>query len=93
MFYLPNATILLRHGLSTKIKWDASSRWSFHPNSTRGSEETTINGNMHPVLLFDENIFENPPKKIKEAKENRQPDGPIELTCTKMFPKRLIKVF
>ena len=49
--------------------------------------------NSITVLLFHENIFENPPKKIKEAKENRQPDGPIELTCTKMFPKRLIKVF
>ena len=92
MFYLPNATILLRHGLSTDIKWGASSRWSFHPNFTWGSEET-INGNTHPISLFDENIFENPSKKIKEAKENRQPDGPIELTCTKMFPKRLIKVF
>jgi len=32
-------------------------------------------------------------KKIKEAKEKRQSNGPIELTCTKMFPKRLIKVF
>ena len=93
MFYLPNATILQRHGLSTNIKWGESLRWSFHPNSAWNIEETTINENMHPVLLFDENIFENPPKKIKEAKENRQPDGPIELTCTKMFPKRLIKVF
>ena len=47
----------------------------------------------HFKIIFIENIFENPPKKIKEAKETRQPDGPIELTCTKMFPKRLIKVF
>ena len=44
-------------------------------------------------MIFVKNIFENLTKKIKEAKETRQPDGPIELTCTKMFPKRLIKVF
>ena len=31
------------------IKWDASSRWSFRPNSAQGSIETTI-GKTHPTL-------------------------------------------
>ena len=52
-----------------------------------------LSSKHHNFLQYFFYIFENPSKKIKEAKENRQSDGPIELTCTKMFPKRLIKVF
>ena len=32
------------------LKWGASSRWSFGPNSARGSIETTANGMTHTTL-------------------------------------------
>ena len=35
------------------LKWDASSRWSFHPISVWGSNETTTMGTMHPSLVSD----------------------------------------
>lgn len=36
----------------TMIKWGVSSWWSFGPNNTWGSLETTTIGNTHPTLLF-----------------------------------------
>ena len=33
------------------VKWSASYRWSFSPNSAWGSKETTILGNTHPSLV------------------------------------------
>ena len=33
------------------LKWDASSRWSFGPNSARGSIETINIGKMQPTLI------------------------------------------
>ena len=79
--YFTKARIIywLERGTYVRLSWE--------------SIETATIGKTYPTLLFHENISDNPKKKIKEAKENRQPDGPIELTCTKMFPKRLIKVF
>ena len=32
------------------VKWGASFRWSFHPNSAWGSMETTTIGQTHPTL-------------------------------------------
>ena len=37
--------------LVSKIKWAASSRWSFSPNSAWGSIGTATIGKMHPTLL------------------------------------------
>jgi len=33
------------------IKWDASSRWSFHPNPAWGSIEMMTIGKTHPTLI------------------------------------------
>ena len=33
-----------------QVKWGASSRWSFRPNSAGGSIETTTIGDTHPTL-------------------------------------------
>ena len=33
-----------------KVKWSASSRWSFGPKSAWGSIKTTTIGNKHPTL-------------------------------------------
>ena len=35
------------------LKWGASSRWSFRPNSAWGSIETTTIRETHPALLTD----------------------------------------
>ena len=43
---------LIRTKLKNNLKWGASSRWSFCPNSAWSSIETTI-GMMHPTLLND----------------------------------------
>ena len=32
------------------VKWDASSRWPFGPNSARGSKDMITIGKMHPTL-------------------------------------------
>ena len=37
--------------LSCMLKWDASYRWSFGPNSAWGRIETTIIGKTHPTLF------------------------------------------
>ena len=34
------------------MKWGASSRWSFRPNSAWGSKETTTIGKTHPTLYY-----------------------------------------
>ena len=35
-----------------QLKWGASSRWSFGPNSAGGSIETTSIGKTHPILFW-----------------------------------------
>ena len=43
-----------------QVKWDASFRWSFHPNSAWGNIEMTTIGKTHPTvdfLVFNQNPF------------------------------------
>ena len=40
-----------------KIKWGASSRWSFHPISVWGSIETPTIGKKHPTLYLQKKGF------------------------------------
>ena len=42
----------------TELKWDASSRWSFGPNSEWGSIKTTTAGNTHPTWASPLKIFD-----------------------------------
>ena len=37
-----------------ELKWDASFRWPFSPNSAWGSIETTTIGKTHPILNIDQ---------------------------------------
>ena len=51
-FAEPNQVYSLTDYKNKKLKWGASSRWSFRPNSVWGSIETMTIWKPHPTLGF-----------------------------------------
>ena len=65
-----NLNAHLKENTVDKIKWDASSRLSFHPNSEWGSIETMTIGKTHPTLtqnnhfVYKKNFLSGKPTQI-----------------------------